>query len=300
MSFRILLLAVVFAATACVDDPRNQPPQEVTWSQSLQPTMDVAPPKRLEFMVAPWLASNELVELYTPLLANLSQTIEQPVRLNIAPDYPTLLRLLKAGKIDIAQVNARSFQTLLEEENSHHYVGTVVHLNKDDQPIYGAQGLLVGTTPTQLTASTAKDFRMGLVDKRSTSGFLLPTLWFNAHGFAIEDFKEVYYLGSHTKAFTALLSGKVDFVASWDGQLTLESARINNRIQQVIETGSLPNDAWVVAGADKDLLFSKVNQWANRLPSALEAPDLFPAKSAFAGVERIDTTAYKRLPRLPD
>ena len=47
----------------------------------------------LEFMVAPWLASNELIELYTPLLANLSQTIEQPVRLNIAPDYPTLLRI---------------------------------------------------------------------------------------------------------------------------------------------------------------------------------------------------------------
>ena len=36
---------------------------------------------------------------------------------------------------------------------------------------------------------------MGLIDKRSTSGFLLPTLWFAAHGFAIEDFQEVYYLG---------------------------------------------------------------------------------------------------------
>ena len=300
MSFRFLNVVLVVAVTACIDDPRNQRPQEVSWSQSLQRSMDVVPPKKLEFMVAPWLASNELIEIYTPLLANLSQTLEEPVRLNIAPDYPTLLRLLKAGKIDIAQVNARSFQALLEEENSHHYIGTVVHLNKEDNPIYGAQGLLLATTPRELTASSARDFRMGLIDKRSTSGFLLPTLWFAAHGFAIEDFQEVYYLGSHTKAFTALLSGKVDFIASWDGQLTLEGARIENRIQQVIETGSLPNDAWVVAGANKDALFSIVNQWAKRLPSALDAPDLFPTKSAFAGMKRLDTTAYKRLPRLPD
>ena len=117
MSFRFLNLALIVAATACLDDPRNQQPQEISWSQSLQRSMDVVPPKKLEFMVAPWLASNELVEIYTPLLANLSQTLEEPVRLNIAPDYPTLLRLLKAGKVDIAQVNARSFQALLDEEN---------------------------------------------------------------------------------------------------------------------------------------------------------------------------------------
>ena len=136
---------------------------------------------------------------------------------------------------------------------------------------------------------------MGLIDKRSTSGFLLPT-WFAAHGFAIEDFQEVYYLGSHTKAFTALLSGKVDFIASWDGQLTLEGARIENRIQQVIETGSLPNDAWVVAGANKDALFSIVSQWAKRLPSALDAPDLFPTKSAS---RRNEASRYHSLQATP-
>ena len=87
MSFRFLNVVLVVAVTACIDDPRNQRPQEVSWSQSLQRSMDVVPPKKLEFMVAPWLASNELIEIYTPLLANLSQTLEEPVRLNIAPDY---------------------------------------------------------------------------------------------------------------------------------------------------------------------------------------------------------------------
>ena len=46
MSFRILNVVLVVAVTACVDDPRNQRPQEVTWSQSLQRSMDVVPPKK--------------------------------------------------------------------------------------------------------------------------------------------------------------------------------------------------------------------------------------------------------------
>ena len=249
-------------------------------------------------MVAPWLASNELIEIYRPLLADLSQTINLPVRLNISPDYPTLLKLLNSGKIDIAQVNAQSF-ALLQDENSHRYVGTVVHSNKNNQPIYGAKGLLVATT-NRAHRRVSEKFRFGFVDKRSTSGFLLPNLWFNAHGFRKEDFQQIYFLGSHTKAFTALLSGKVDFIASWDGQLTLEEGRTENKVKQIIETGSLPNDAWVVAGSKKDDLFPKIKRWVNGLPSASEAPELFPTKSAFAGVKPVNTQAYEQLPRLPD
>ena len=89
MSFRFLNVVLVVAVTACIDDPRNQRPQEV-----LEPVPAAQhgcrSSEKLEFMVAPWLASNELIEIYTPLLANLSQTLEEPVRLNIAPDYPTL------------------------------------------------------------------------------------------------------------------------------------------------------------------------------------------------------------------
>ncbi len=297
---RLFLLGCLTVSFACADDPRELPPQLISWNKSSQQTVADQPTEQLEFMVAPWLASNELIELYKPLLNDLSQFINRPVRLNIAPDYPTLLKLVRRGKIDIAQLNARSFQTLLEEKGTYRYIGTVAHLNAHQEPIYGAKGLLVSTSDKELNARSAKSLRMGLIDKRSTSGFLLPTLWFRANGFEVESFKEVFFLGSHTKAFTALLNGRVDVIASWDGQLTLEGPRINGRIRQTIETGRLPNDAWVVAGARKESLAAELLQWAAQLPSALKAPDLFPTERAFAGLKRIEYRVYQELPSLPD
>ena len=297
---RIIFLLSSFLLVACQIDPRSVAPEVVKWKQPNQVTNQNGAQKPLEFIVAPWLAKADLVRLYTPLLENLSAQLGERVRLNIAPDYPTLIGLIERNKIDIAQVNARTFQRLMEKGRPHRYVGTVAHLTSSGKLRLGSQGLLFALRTMTLSQSEVKGLRLGLIDKRSTSGYLLPKLWLERRGVTLTDFKDVLLLGSHTRAFTALIDDRVDVIASWDGQKTLEQGRLPKTLLSIAETGALPNDAWVVVGPQQEALHSKLSRWAETLPAPSDPSELYTMPSAFGGLRGIATETYQALPKLED
>ena len=295
---RTISIALAFLLTACAEHPTDQVPLQVNWKPGVQTEVPDESTSPLEFMVAPWLSTQELTQIYTPLLKHLGTQLGQAVRLNVAPDYPTLLRLIQRGKVDIAQVNARSLQSLIKQPSAYRYVGTVKHLNSGGDLTYGSKGMLFATKSLTLNKSEASRLRLGLIDKRSTSGYLLPKIWLGQRGVKFTDFQDVLFLGSHTRAFTALFDKRVDVIASWNGQLILEEGRMSQKLFQLAETGTLPNDAWVTAGPHQDELQDKVRAWAHTLPNPSDTSELFTRTSAFAGLKETAMDSYLAIPKL--
>ena len=295
---RFLLTLLIYFLTGCLQDPREQAPRQVNWKPSVQVEIPDSSTPPLEFMVAPWLSTQELVQIYSPLLKHLASHLGQNVRLNVAPNYPTLLRLIEGGRIDIAQVNARSLQSLLKRPDTYRYIGTVKHLSPTGTPTYGSRGILFANHLSPLDKGAATRLRLGLIDKRSTSGYLLPKLWLAKRGVDLTDFQDVLFLGSHTKAFTALIDNRVDIIASWNGQLILEKDRLSEELVKIAETGDLPNDAWVTAGSRQDELQAELRKWLGTLPPPEQPSNLYTKTSAFAGLKPLSMDSYRAIPQL--
>lgn len=297
---RLLLNILLLTLCACQVDPREMVPNDIKWKQSTRSEETSPKTTPLEFMIAPWLSRHELLTIYEPLITHLSNHLGEPVRINIAPNYPTLLKLIKNGKIDIAQVNARSLQTLIVEDQNHHYLGTTLHVTDGTTLTTSSKGLLLASRPLDLTPNGVRKLRLGLIDPNSTSGYLLPKIWLAQHGLNFNQFKDTLFLGSHSKAFQALLSGRVELIASWNGQLVLEAPSGPEEVIKISETGLLPNDAWVTAGTRRTELLAKLQSWAHALPDHNSDPVLFPTTRVLAGIKPIPLTTYLEIPRLED
>ena len=141
-SIRLCLLATM---VGCSNGP-TEPVTNVQWLQSTGEAEAAPSVEPLEFMIAPWLATETLIKLYTPILKSLEASLDMPVRLNIAPDYPTLLKLIRDGKVHIAQVNARGLRNLLQEDSDCSYIATVLH----ETPRFGIRtaSCLLYTSPS--------------------------------------------------------------------------------------------------------------------------------------------------------
>lgn len=291
-----LRAAFLIVMIGCSGRP-SAPVTEVQWLPSSNQADTASDEQPFEFMIAPWLNNETLIKLYTPILKSLADSINMPVRLNIAPDYPTLLKLIRSGKVHIAQVNARGFKALLEQNSQCSYIATVLH----DTPSFGvrtaSEGVLVARTPISLSPATAPRLRLGLVDKDSTSGYLFPRLWLRERSIALQDFKDVLFLGSHTKVMKTLENKGVDIAATWDGQEDIDRETLGRSLHQIARTGTLPNDAWVVAGTRGLAIEDRVRRWAHSLQE--ESPDsqAFVSKAIFAGLEAIPIEAYRSLPK---
>ncbi len=95
----------------------------VLWSF---PVYSSEPAKTIQLGVFPYVSSEKLIRLQTPLKKLLTDTLQQPVTLVSAPDFPTFVTRTAQGKYDYI-LTAPHFARLAELDNGYQRIAETIH-----------------------------------------------------------------------------------------------------------------------------------------------------------------------------
>ncbi|MBI4373593.1 MAG: PhnD/SsuA/transferrin family substrate-binding protein [Deltaproteobacteria bacterium] len=205
----------------------------------------------LLFAVTPWGDSRKMKEVYDPLLRYLGQKVGKKFQLLVMEDYETAITAAIEGEIDIIVLPPVSYVSALEREPALQYISTQVR-DREGGSFATYKGYLVALKSRfagwHLDEFLKKpsDYRLGLLTKKSSSGWAYPMTMMNKRGVDPQKaFREVVFFDNHPDLTDAVAAGSVDLGATWE--YNLEQAREKHGpVFEIIEvTGKMPGIAWV-------------------------------------------------------
>lgn len=242
------LLCVTCACTFAHEPDARVPTSHTSTTEHTQCIKGNRKPPRLLFGIVGFWGTKRQEEAFQPVADYLSKRLGLAVVLVSANEYDELVAQIIASKVDIAllppvaYVKAKATVPCLKLLRTM-VVGGRVHYS--GYIIVSAQSPI--TRPGDLVGR-----RIAFVERSSASGYLFALEWLKSHGVSVES-SEHTFLGSHGAVIEAVISGKADAGATFQG--ALESARRNGvdtgslRILGI--TGRIPMDA-LVAASDLD------------------------------------------------
>ncbi len=211
---------------------------------------DTAYARSINFGVTPWGDIEKMRKAYQPLSAYLSEKLNARVRLMIVQEYRELVTDLKRGIVQIASFSPGAYADALDEgiDKDSIYVASSQLKGKD---FY--RGIIVVKNEVKdLAALKGKSF--AFVETGSSSGYKYPLALFLSQRIDPDRyFSKVYFLGSHPNVVEAVINGKVDAGATWDGYIEENYPTNPPGIKVLMKTDPIPYDAVVVSrkkGAD--------------------------------------------------
>ena len=198
----------------------------------------------LKFGFTPVLSESEMREEFQPLMEYLTRSTGIQVTLYIAKSYGDLREQMEAGKVDIGSfspfayvdaVNGGKIKIIAQSilDHSAFYKGFII-TRKDS----GINELL-----------DLKGKRFAFVDPKSASGYVYPRAMLIEKGFDPDKFfKEIVFSGGHDKVIDAVLDGKVEAGAIYDGALSIAKGKglKTEDLKTIASTDPIPHDAIVV------------------------------------------------------
>ncbi len=166
------------------------------------------PPKTITIGFIPGENPEILKENGEAIAKMLEAKIGVPVKIYVGKNYGELIDAMKDKKVDFAFFSAMSF--VFAEKMA----GAKVLLKKVwDGPYYYSTILTRGDEKlTRL--SQLKGKRFAFVDEKSTSGYLVPELYFRKNHIDPKSFfKDIVFTGNHTESVRLLREGKIDAAA---------------------------------------------------------------------------------------
>lgn len=172
-----------------------------------------------------------------------------PVKVYLSKDYSGLIDAMKTKKVDFAFFTSMTY--VVAEKNA----SAKVLLKKVwVEPFYYSMILAPkGKGISKITDLKGK--KIGLVDEKSTSGFLYPQFVFKKNNLNNTDFKEVKYSGSHSQSVAFLDQGAVDAIAVFSDDVKgLQSAYAKyskkekpmSQVNIIWVSEAIPNDPFCV------------------------------------------------------
>jgi phosphonate transport system substrate-binding protein len=211
---------------------------------------DTAYARSINFGVTPWGDIEKMRKAYQPLSAYLSEKLNARVRLMIVQEYRELVTDLKRGIVQIASFSPGAYADALDEgiDKDSIYVASSQLKGKD---FY--RGIIVVKNEVKdIAALKGKSF--AFVETGSSSGYKYPLALFLSQRIDPDKyFSKVYFLGSHPNVVEAVINGKVDAGATWDGYIEENYPTNPPGIKVLMKTEPIPYDAVVVSrkkGAD--------------------------------------------------
>jgi phosphate/phosphite/phosphonate ABC transporter binding protein len=189
---------------------------------------------------------------FEPLMNYLSDSIEQKVRLYIAKDYGDLRTQMENGSVDIG-----SFSPFAYVDAAHGgKIRIIAQSIIEGSATY--RGIIVTRKDSGLkTIADLKGKRFAFVDPKSASGYVYPRAMLIEKGINPETFfKETIFAGSHDKVIAAVLDGRVDAGAIYDGALGVaqRSGVSTENLITLTSSEPIPHDAIAVrVGLDDGL-----------------------------------------------
>lgn len=201
--------------------------------------IDPNPP--LVFGVIPFLGPRELKARMEPLLTYLSRKLSRPVKLNVAPDYETLARLMDEGRVAISWFSHASYQHLgfgkpwkiicrPVQNNRVDYYGKIIV--RSDSPFQSIEDL--------------KGRTFAYVERNSGSGFYFPNkLFLSLNIDPLKYFGKVVFTHSHDSSIDGVVRGLYDAAAVYTITPDRQNASMAGLLRYVATTGPIPYDPLV-------------------------------------------------------
>lgn len=200
--------------------------------------------RSINFGVTPWGDIDKMRKAYQPLATYLSEKLNARVRLMIVQEYRELVTDLKRGIVHIASFSPGAYADALDEGigKDSIYVASSQLKGKD---FY--RGIIVVKNEVKdIAALKGKSF--AFVETGSSSGYKYPLAMFLANRIdPYKYFSKVYFLGSHPNVVEAVINGKVDAGATWDGYIEENYPTNPPGIKVLMKTEPIPYDAVVVS-----------------------------------------------------
>jgi phosphate/phosphite/phosphonate ABC transporter binding protein len=212
----------------------------------------------LKFGFTPVLSEAEMREEFQPLMDYLTKSTGIEVTLYIAKNYGDLREQMEAGKVDIGSFSPFAYvdavpggkikiiaQSILDY--SAFYKGLII--TKKDSGISGLADL--------------KGKRFAFVDPKSASGYVYPRAMLIEKGFDPDKFfGETIFSGGHDKVIIAVLDGKVEAGAIYDGALAIAKGKglKTEDLTAIASTDPIPHDAVVVRSDLDDVATKKIQK----------------------------------------
>lgn len=219
--------------------------------------------KPLRFGITPFLPEQVMRHDLTPLLRAVEQRLGRRIELTVAESYRHAIDQLLSGQLDVVDLPAYPFLLARRREPKLQLIVTPVTHRTRTYESY----VLVLRDSGLRTLAQLRGRRVCFVDRRSTSGFLLPRVMVRKAGFDPDKFfGQVQFSGNHLRAVRDLVAGRCD-AAAVTSQAYL-SARDNNipiarvRILQVSDPVphgvycALPSFDRKLAGRLRDVLLA--------------------------------------------
>ena len=150
---------------------------------------------------------------WQPVVAYLEEQLGVEVETFVGTDYTATIIAAKNNKLDVVWLGPKSY---VKARTQGAELQPVVKWINEDTNIAGYNSLLITHKDSGITTiEEAKGRTFAFNDPESTSGFLVPTVFFLEREIEPQEyFSEVYFAGSHEATALAVANGKVDLASN--------------------------------------------------------------------------------------
>ncbi len=214
------------------------------------------PTQELKFGFTPVLSETEMRSEFEPLMAYLSGALRQKVVLYIAKNYGDLRTQMEAGAVDIGSFSPFAYVDAARGGKIRIIAQSIL----DGSATY--RGIIVARKDSRLkTVNDLRGKRFAFVDPKSASGYIYPRAMLIEKGINPESyFKETFFAGGHDQVIAAVLDGRADAGAIYDGALGV-AKRIGlatENLMTLASTDPIPHDAIAVRKAMDKILAKRI------------------------------------------
>ncbi len=208
--------------------------------------------QELKFGFTPVLSEPEMRAEFEPLMKYLSDALGQKVTLYIAKDYGDLRTQMENGSVDIGSFSPFAYVDAARGGKIRIIAQSII----EGSATY--RGIIVTRKDSGLKSiADLKGKRFAFVDPKSASGYVYPRAMLIEKGINPETFfRETMFAGSHDKVIAAVLDGRVDAGAIYDGALGVaqRSGVSTSNLLTLASSDPIPHDAIAVrVGMDEAL-----------------------------------------------
>jgi phosphate/phosphite/phosphonate ABC transporter binding protein len=212
--------------------------------------------RELKFGFTPVLSETEMRAEFEPLMTYLSDAIGEKVVLYIAKDYGDLRTQMESGAVDIGSFSPFAYVDAVRGGKIRIFAQSIM----EGAATY--RGVIVARKDSGLkTVADLQGKRFAFVDRKSASGYVYPRAMLVEKGINPESyFKETIFAGDHNKVISAVLDGRVDAGATYEGALGVAKAMglpVENLVT-IVSTDPIPHDAIAVRVGLDDALVKKI------------------------------------------
>jgi phosphonate transport system substrate-binding protein len=204
--------------------------------------------KTIRFGITPWQkgqAEDDIKTLYRPMLNYLERKTGDKFLIISANTYGQMIDFISSGKVDFATLSPVPYIQAKRKNPKVEIIATYLQWNKTKTlktDSYLGHIVVKKTRGDLSSIESLVKSRFGFVKKESSSGFKYPNTLLLERGINyLEDFSQVYFLGSHPRVTDAVIAGSIDAGATWDYNLTQARAKHGDRFKIIFTTPPIPN-----------------------------------------------------------